>query len=419
MSFFEHRGGERPDYLAPRRVYARVDESSTDRRGGQTFFDAVDADWLDEVGASEGGLLTTPEAFEESRAHVSTLLVRRNTARHEEGAIAEIHLDDRHADGTAEHFLSLTSAPIARTVKRLDWVTGTDRKRVAAAGNLGAVQDATRDEIEEALGAYPIDAVGVYDVGQGNLNAAIVGDTPQTYFDFGGGCDANRDTFPRAFDGVCLHADPAIVLSHFHHDHWASVARFPEVLGLDWIVPRQGPTLGFSHAVLIGAIRRDGRVLVWPNEHEKLGRGQIEVHRCTGTHRNDSGLAMVISGPDGRRVLLPADARYRYISVCPPEVTSLVVAHHGGRTNAREDEIPRPDAEPSGRLVYSLGRPNTYGHALASPAAAHASVWGDANLVTANRGNGDVGNVHLYWEPAADDVSAPPCLAGAMGPNQR
>src|SRR4051812_22012784 len=142
-------------------------------------------------------MLASPEAFDESRRRVSTLLVRLNTNRSRESDIAELELSDTQPDGTAEHYLSLTSPPIPRRVTSLTWVTGrNERKRIAAAGSLDAIPDATREEIEAALPNMSFDAVGVYDVGQGNLNAALTACTPQAFFDFGGGCDANRATFP-------------------------------------------------------------------------------------------------------------------------------------------------------------------------------------------------------------------------------
>lgn len=424
MSFFSDLREEQPGYPAPDRLYLRVDEVSSDRRDGWTVFDAVDADWADGAADARAGVLAEPGMNDEARNRVSLLAAAIHTSRRDEGAIARVELGPPDPDGRAVHFLSMFSPGIRRRVKHCEWVTGEERDRVAALGSIASLPDASRDGVEKAIALdASTHAVAVYDVGQGACGAVVGDDRPQLYFDMGAGCDVNRGTFPAALDALCFCAEPSVVLSHFHHDHWAAVAKFPDALGRPWIVPRQGPTLGFIHAVLAGSVRRYGSLLIWPRDTISIANGPIEVVRCTGTNRNDSGLAMVVHGPpdeaDGRqrRVILPGDARYARIQLLPDTATSLVAAHHGGRTGSPEAEIPAPEGDAAGRLVYSYGPGNSYAHPLTVPEDRHRAVWGENDLRTATRPR-DLGHVHLYWDEAAPDVAACPAHP-SIGPVQR
>jgi beta-lactamase superfamily II metal-dependent hydrolase len=422
VSFFDDLGSDDPLPPLPTRVYARIDETSTDRVDQRTLFDVVDADWLDELG-DQPGLLVDPEIELEARSHVSMLVIDEHTTRASEGRVAEIRLGPQHPEGAADHYQTLTSAAVRRRVESVNWKTGSESRRLAAFGKLDAIDDASPQEIREALDVGgEVSAVAVYDVGQGLCTAAIVDDCAAVFFDVGAGSDANASTFPSAFDRLCLCADPTVVLSHFHHDHWAAVGRFPMLLSQTWIVPRQGPTLGFIHAVLAGAIRRCGRLLIWPRREDRLcGGNAIEVLRCGGKARNDSGLAMVVhGGNDDGKVLLPGDARYRHVNLMPHLARSLVVAHHGGRTNAQIQEVPKRDKSPAGRLVYSYGPCNTYEHPLPGPFRTHEQVWGPDYLATADRAlDGQLGHVHLYWDQQAPAVRASCALSTAQRPCQR
>jgi glyoxylase-like metal-dependent hydrolase (beta-lactamase superfamily II) len=424
VDFFSDIGGDVPAGRGPDRLYARVDETSTDRLDNRTLLDVVDADWLDERGG-EPGLLASPDVEEEARARVALLALDCRTTRAEEGRIAEVVLGREDPEGGADLYLSLTGAPRRRRVESVTWKRGPESRALAAAGTIDHLPEATRDEVERALRLEaPPQAVAVYDVGQGACAGVIVNDGVAAFLDVGAGCDANARTFSRAFRSMCLVRDPTVVLSHFHHDHWAGVVHFPDLLERTWLVPRQGATLGFSHAVLAGAIRRCGTLLVWPDDQERLHGGNgVEVLRCRGRHRNDSGLAMVVSDGDGgaAKVLLPGDARYREISCCPRRVHSLVAAHHGGRTNAAAGEIPAPDGSPSGRLVYSYGPGNSYRHALPGPAGRHAALWAEeATRRTEDRhAASGLGHVHVYFSDATPDVGTCCAESRPQAPCQR
>jgi hypothetical protein len=409
VSFFERWTGER-DLVedAPRRVYARVDEVASDRDRRGTFMDVIDADWVDGAGLDEGAL-SSPDLVSEAEQHVSTLLLsRRYTNRRDEGAFFEIALGDPSESGAVAQFMALDAPPLTREVVSMTRQHDDKEQALARLGSIQLIADADDERIAAAFERVGgVDAVAIYDVGQGNCAAAVVDGQPVLYFDFGLGCDANAATAPGAFNICCLCEQPPVVLSHFHHDHWAAVSRFPQAYSQTWIVPRQGATLGFTHAVLAGRIRRDGELLIWPDDEDVISGGSIEVLRCLGNNRNDSGLACVIHGPDAKRILLPGDARYSNIAHMPDPVHALVAAHHGGRTNATEAQIPTPASEAAGRLVYSYGPGNSYNHPLPLPYNRHHNVWnGKPELRTEDRAD-DLGHVHIYWEQGAPDVSGP------------
>ncbi|MDO9356388.1 MAG: hypothetical protein Q7T55_22005, partial [Solirubrobacteraceae bacterium] len=351
-------------------------------------------------------------------------LKRLRTTRREEGRFAEVELEESVDNSTASQFLSLGSPPVDRAVKSFKWLTGAAAQRVAALGDISHLPDATDEELENALGRPSPNAVAVYDVGQGACQALLVRGEPVLYFDVGGGSDRDSKTLPATFNGLCLCADPAIVLSHFHHDHWALVRRFNALFEQTWVVPRQGDSIGFNNAVLAGLIASKGTLLVWPDDVPTRRFGRVTVHRCTGKSRNNSGLALSV-GEAGSTILLPGDARYREIANLPEEVLSLVAAHHGGVTNAKSTEIPQPSRGSAGRLVYSYGPDNSYGHPLTKYEDDHRSIWGRSDLRTASVATCSTaadhsGNIHLHWDSRAPDLDGPVCSPrGAQRPLQR
>jgi hypothetical protein len=137
--------------------------------------------------------------------------------------------------------------------------------------------------------------------------------------------------------------------------------------------------------------------------------------KCAGpkSSRNDSGLALVLKrpGPDEpQRMLFPGDCAYNYI---PPaqtgSFTALVCAHHGGHTHATF--VPASDHNSEGRVVYSYGQSNSYGHPFAAVRTDHTNAGWQHALDTPNRcppvftGGAPnlLGHVHLYWDQAAPD----------------
>lgn len=163
---------------------------------------------------------------------------------------------------------------------------------------------------------------------------------------------------------------------------------------------------------MLGLIRVNGTALVRPSGAPTLREGVLSLHSCVGTSKNDSGLALVVrDGREERPVVLPGDCRYRYITDLPDRVHALVVAHHGGRTNAQVAEIPKPEKEldPAAALVYSFGPGNSYCHPLSTSVEGHEQAgWPNAReLRTGERTPAGAVNhqhVHIYWDANAPDA---------------
>jgi hypothetical protein len=253
------------------------------------------------------------------------------------------------------------------------------------------------------------DAAAVYDVGQGGCNALIASDAPVLYFDFGGGCLWNAKTYPAALKQFCFCADPVVALSHWDRDHWAAAPRDTRVLSCPWIVPDQGVLPSTHLAFLISIVQANTphKVHVWPTTLRDVTVGSVTIERAQGKGRNDSGLALIARGPtDNEQMLFPADAAYDHIPSAPGTFSSLVASHHGGRTGATF--VPRSDKAKHGRLVYSYGDPNRYGHPKAAQVADHGRLWRQDLHTPALRKN--LGHVHLYW-----DQNQPPATLRCNG----
>jgi len=91
----------------------------------------------------------------------------------------------------------------------------------------------------------------------------------------------------------------------------------------------------------------------------------LKIQKCTGSDRNDSGLALIVHGEEStgsrREVLLTGDAAYDRI----PEVTkkthfgAVVASHHGAVVNSIAEVKPTAKG---GSLVYSVGMGNHFCH---------------------------------------------------------
>jgi hypothetical protein len=377
-----------------------------------TRLECVDADWVDELGAPPG-LLTQPDYAEEAEGRVSMILFRENLGF--EGAILELRLDESpEEDDVVHHYLTLTGEPVMQRVESIHWPRREEAERIAATTRIGA-EDAAESEVRDALSIVPaeVEAVAVYDVGQGSCSALIAHGAPVLYFDLGAGSLNGRGSRPSNLGRLCP-SPHTIVISHWHVDHWALAKQGGTgLLERTWIVPRQ--PLGAASATLLGLIRRHGRALVRSHD-PTLYEGAVSLHSCTGTSLNDSGQAMVVRDRrGGRPIVLPGDARYSRIEDLPREAHALVVAHHGGWTGARAEEIPAPELDdaggpdPAASLAYSFGYDNSYRHPSPESEREHtAAGWGAVTqLRTGERTpvtSRDHEHSHLYWSSTAPPV---------------
>jgi len=253
----------------------------------------------------------------------------------------------------------------------------------------------------------PVEWVGVYDVGQGNANAACdAKETPQLYFDLGGGVTQHQGTFPGGLTDFCYHLDPPVVLSHWDWDHWSSGARFAGAQSLNWVVPLQ--TLGGVHATFAAGLQKAGRLFVWPNSLSALTSGQLTIRKCTGqgAGRNHTGLAMEVAGPNGEEpILLTGDARYSAIpGASSTTFTSLIVPHHGA--DMRNRSVPAGHQLAGARTAYSFAGTNSYGHPdPLTQQDHHRNNWPQSSQranaptdrTTSTRPGGKLGHIGLSW----------------------
>ncbi|MEK6805743.1 MAG: hypothetical protein AABY95_03740 [Pseudomonadota bacterium] len=139
------------------------------------------------------------------------------------------------------------------------------------------VPDALENEISKAIqkGTHPHPThVAVYDVGQGNCNAACDSrNAPIVYFDYGRPLSFNKHTAPHPWPGFCFTERPPVVLSHWDFDHWGAVQELggiwnEKAINSDWIAPRQyvSPT----HLRLINHLHKRKKIHFWPAKKKKL-----------------------------------------------------------------------------------------------------------------------------------------------------
>lgn len=378
----------------PARVYARlaqVEEDEKDDRGDVLQFAAVDADWSDHRWSDHRAEdLKSLHVFDD--APISVVEIRRDQAERAGFTVREDQVAEEDAwvqitfggnGEEIEHFLNLFADPLIRRLSGIGRIPRALLQRLTIITSLNGVRAASRTEIQDALDVSgSLEAVAVYDVGQGNCNAVVDGAfRPLLYFDIGGGVLHNHRTFPSVLSQFCFTASPTIVLSHWDWDHWSSAARDPRATHATWIVPDQ--QLDPVHAAMASQILANGTLLIWPAGLPSVSFSSLEIRKCTGKPRNHDGLALLVSDPagDGAQILLTGDARYTAIpGALGPNYAGLVASHHGGRMSSRR--VPGRATTGTERVAYSYGVPNSYGHVLPATRANHQAGGWTAELET-------------------------------------
>lgn len=252
---------------------------------------------------------------------------------------------------------------------------------------LNNIKDATTTELETALThsgfGQPDNFVAIFNVGQGNLNALCTSEgNPLLYFDLGGGCYQNRKTYTKTLR-LCFSDLDTIILSHWDADHLTTAKRYygtpdwNKFNGKTWIAPRQ--SLGASNLKFAYRVNSISSLLLWPITLQNISFDDGKVYLCNGSDKNHSGLALMTDLTKGKhnicKVLLPADAAYKYIPLPKGIITEAVVASHHG---AEFDDLnhPIPYATNPSAIGYSYGYANTYRHPRnKSTLAHHRSGW--------------------------------------------
>jgi len=386
--FFNPKGSDRSEL--PSKVYVRADtEHSED---GKVLLEAADSRWIDDKRKfSFGGLDDMALSIIEIR-----LLPREWNAIRESARWLALGLGDkpRPKKKIIKHYSNLFSDGIMRYLETIEAVHGPMGDKLDMIVDTSDIPDGDPSFIKNLI-PKTLDAVGVYDVGQGNCNSLLRRNAPTLYFDFGGGVLQNASTFPDSLHSFCFTYHPPIVLSHWDWDHWSSAYRDTRAFDQYWIAPRQ--EFGVIHAACAKKIGE--RLLFWPHATTALDNGNIRIEKCTskGSDRNHTGLAMAVSNND-HTILLPGDARYTAIprgKKGNKEILSVVATHHGGKKGSKY--VPMTTGAPESRVVYSCGHLNSYNHPLWTEMQLYIDAGWVRTLRTDNRHSDSPAHIGLQF----------------------
>jgi hypothetical protein len=431
---------EIPQPKLPPRVYALLDQADVLDDGRTRFlFDSVDADWFDQHGGGMFAERAPPPHNHLDYFHHAPVFVLQwdwnpfapppplaslrlngphsadddEWMRPLEQNWIELALQAGAPESDTQLFYNLFAEPIPIAVTRASGLAPQIDMALKNTDPLAPFPDSTVPDIAHEIGrataGHSIEWLGVYDVGQGNCAGLTAGGRVLLYADFGGGVLANKKTFPGALTSFCFCGgrQPPVVLSHWDWDHWSSANRDTRAQQSTWIVPRQKP-LGHVHGTFIAAVAgAGGHFLVWPKGGAKCSTGQISIDQCTGSTRNDSGLALTVApAGGGDPVLLPGDATYRHVpSGLGTTFESIVCPHHGGKMHGAK--APRSPGNGYSRLGYSYGKGNRYKHPIRATRREHDKKgWHDPVIArhpnplvreTAKRSNTGLGHIAVGW----------------------
>ena len=252
-----------------------------------------------------------------------------------------------------------------RTVRFLGSLPPSDELKLRAFFTTDNLPKASAIEIHDALNVPQVAShLAVYAVGQGNANAVCVGKERQSSTStWEGGCLWNAKTYAKVLR-FCFSFEPPIVLSHWDFDHWFSATKIP-LQGTTWVVPIQDFGAR-THAFVSKLVNSRARVLVWPSHLGNLKLPWGHLVRCTGTTKNDSGLALFVETSPGDYVLAPGDAQFQFIPspfAKSQPLAGIVGTHHGSAHTGSPIPSPSPSRTGQARSVaYSYGGGNKYGH---------------------------------------------------------
>jgi beta-lactamase superfamily II metal-dependent hydrolase len=398
--------GEPADRDPQGRLYAKLDHRAA-ADGKVTFwFDCIDASWFDRFADGDGPLpiLKAPLA-------ILSIAVTRTSGLFNALAASrwlQVEFGVGALDVSADQYLSFVTPPVPTPVKRITQLTQERAARLNATLTLNHYPDATLPELDRALGrTAPPQWVAAFDVGQGSANALIgPHGAPVLYYDFGGGIMVNEATFPSHLQRFCFSSRPPVVLSHWDWDHWSSAARDLSVLDQPWIVPRQ-PIDRPVHLQLAADLHQRNNLLIWPPSLPSRSFGAFELELCTGSTRNDTGLALWFTTQNNELALLSGDARYGAVPSLPHRSpNAIVVPHHGAK--CAKTKVPPPPGTSSDRLVVSVGDGNSHGHPTQQCTDAHGAAGWATAVRTAQCAVGARGGVRVIGD-AGVHAGAFPC----------
>lgn len=379
--FFNTRDNpeERPERREPRSVFARVDRiEETEGEQATVIFDCIDADWIEEQ--QPDSLPIAARVGDEGQdidGALSILAIEVHGMRIAGQALAEsqwyfIELGmAAQGEFDVDQYDALFSDPNPRGVISILPVSEDLKEKLNHLAGWAEAEHSGDNEIKAALAVVQkIDAIGIYDVGQGAATALLSDGSPRMYFDFGGSAIGNWRSFPLHLRMFCFTYCPPIVLSHWDWDHWSSALRDRQALRATWILPLQkrAGSLGPVHARFLAMLRKNAKILWWdPNVLLQMNVGitRARVIQALGNplSRNESGLAVVVDPGCGRErtALLPGDASYANLrSQAGADYYYTMVPHHGGKIDL--SSLPAPATKSTSQAIYSYGVGNIFLH---------------------------------------------------------
>ena len=273
--FFKYLAGEPSEAPPPRPVYARVDQTepvddADDDAPSLVLLDCIDAEWLDD-NADRADHLSDP-GFEEADRWISVIAISSDNLDGADKNTDELpewyrlKLGDPDHGPLAEQFHNLFQDPTECSVIDVRPAVSSEIAMLKKLAGWQNVEGAAPAAIEEVLTrTEPVDAVAVYDVGQGAATALLSHGVPTLYFDFGGSALGNWRSFPEPLNQFCMTASPPVVLSYWDWDHWSSALRDHRALQRRWILPIQNLAgdLGAVHARFLGMLIASKTDIYW------------------------------------------------------------------------------------------------------------------------------------------------------------
>lgn len=402
----------------PRRAFARLDDiepiAPRDDDDLTFVFDAVDADWEGFAAGGDfdlnapstgqrveaqwrrrfagGGDDDGPDIYEKVPVYRIEVCLPRghrwfaSLPRTEEPWVV-LQLTDQETDTPVEVYGGLFAPPTGAFLHAAPQPNAPSAA-LNAIFDMKTWPDAAPAQLASALQARcDLEALVCFDIGQGLASALVCRcGMPIYYFDVGCGSGRNAPTAPPRVD-FCTCDTPPIILSHWDTDHWAGAKKQPALHARTWIVPRQ--TISTTHTLLGNDIlKAKGSILVVGHGAPPItwsGSAQdYDLRRCTGTGRNGSGLALVVTDHKTNRAwVLTGDAGYDLLAQPrPPDIAAMVAPHHGADMGPSSLPFSR-SPQTYARLMYSFGPDNAHGpskppvrHPVAAAVSAHATaLW--------------------------------------------
>lgn len=189
------------------------------------------------------------------------------------------------------------------------------------------------------------------------------------YFDVGKPLNFFSATWPIPPPTLNIPQEGFVILSHWDYDHYSMALAFaPGLLNLEWIAPMPSSPSPTA-AALIAMLGPKVSLIGAPNLVPFSG---LTLHKGLGPakDRNNSGYVLRVA-LENEDILLAGDVEYKYMAPgAMVGLSGILAPHHG----AKQTLGPPPPLGGTGRVAFSFGHPNKYGHPDAGLISAHTAI---------------------------------------------